>query len=64
VYGYGAGTAAALRAITGELADRFPERASAVRSLVIAVLVGQHSLLLGLPRSQAPSCLRHRLSQR
>src|SRR5215470_12927529 len=44
-----AGTAAALRAITGELADRFYERASVARTLVTAILAGQHSLLLGPP---------------
>ncbi len=42
-------TAAALRAITEELADRFLERSSVVRALVVAMLAGQHSLLLGPP---------------
>lgn len=42
-------TAAALRAITAELSERFLERSAVVRSLVVALLAGQHSLLLGPP---------------
>lgn len=61
--GAGAGTAAALRAISGELADRFYERASVVRSLVTAVLAGQHSLLLG-PPGTAKSELARELTSR
>jgi MoxR-like ATPase len=44
-----ADTAARLRAITGELADRFFERDDVVRALVVAVLAAQHSLVLGPP---------------
>ncbi|GAA3886615.1 AAA family ATPase [Streptomyces sedi] len=42
-------TARRLRAITGELSDRFYERDDVVRTLVVALLAGQHSLLLGPP---------------
>jgi MoxR-like ATPase len=42
-------TAQALRAIAGELADAYWERSAVARSLVTAVLAGQHSLLLGPP---------------
>ncbi len=42
-------TAARLRAINTELADRFYERDDVVRSLTVAMLAGQHSLLLGPP---------------
>jgi MoxR-like ATPase len=42
-------TAARLRAISDELADRFYERADVVRALIGAMLAGQHSLLLGPP---------------
>ncbi|WNZ09337.1 AAA family ATPase [Streptomyces sp. 11x1] len=42
-------TAQRLRTITGELADRFYERADVVRTLVVTLLAGQHSLLLGPP---------------
>lgn len=42
-------TGARLRAIAGELSDRFLERDDVVRSLVVAVLAGQHSLMLGPP---------------
>jgi MoxR-like ATPase len=58
-----AGTAEELRAITGELADRFLERAGVVRSLVTAVLAGQHSLLLG-PPGTAKSELARELTSR
>ncbi|WP_129839039.1 AAA family ATPase [Streptomyces sp. RFCAC02] len=42
-------TAAGLRAIGDELSDRFHERADVVRTLVVTLLAGQHSLLLGPP---------------
>ncbi|PCG81574.1 ATPase [Streptomyces sp. WZ.A104] len=42
-------TAQRLRAITSELADRYYEREDVVRTLVTAMLAGQHSLLLGPP---------------
>lgn len=42
-------TPARLRAIVAELADRFYERDDVARTLVVAVLAGQHSLLLGPP---------------
>ncbi|MCF3170394.1 AAA family ATPase [Streptomyces violaceoruber] len=42
-------TAARLRAICDEMSDRFYERADVVRTLVVALLAGQHSLLLGPP---------------
>lgn len=42
-------TAARLRAIGDELAERFYERADAVRTLVVTLLAGQHSLVLGPP---------------
>jgi MoxR-like ATPase len=56
-------TAAALRAITDELSDQFLERASVIRALVIAVLAGQHSLLLG-PPGTAKSQLARELTSR
>lgn len=40
------GTAKRLRAISGELSDRFYERADVVRTLVVTLLAGQHSLVL------------------
>jgi len=40
-------TAQLLRAIAVELADAYWERSAVVRSLVAAILAGQHSLLLG-----------------
>ena len=43
------GTGKLMAAITDELSDQFFERAEAVRALVIAMLAGQHSLLLGPP---------------
>lgn len=43
------GTAARLRAISGELSERFYERDDAVRTLVVTLLAGQHSLVLGPP---------------
>ncbi|MET9775880.1 AAA family ATPase [Streptomyces sp. NPDC006367] len=42
-------TAQRLRAICGELSDRFFERADVVRTLVVTLLAGQHSLVLGPP---------------
>jgi MoxR-like ATPase len=42
-------TARRLRAIGDELSDRFYERADVVRTLVVTLLAGQHSLLLGPP---------------
>ncbi|MEU4205284.1 AAA family ATPase [Streptomyces sp. NPDC045470] len=42
-------TAGRLRAISEELSDRFYERADVVRTLVVALLAGQHSLVLGPP---------------
>ena len=46
----GAGdTAGRLRAIGDELAERFYERADVVRTLVVTLLAGQHSLVLGPP---------------
>ncbi len=46
----GGGTVAQrLTAIAAELADLFYERSSVIRALIIALLAGQHSLLLGPP---------------
>lgn len=42
-------TAVRLRAVCGELAERFYERDDVVRTLVVALLAGQHSLVLGPP---------------
>src|SRR5712691_9347334 len=42
-------TAQRLAAIAAELAGRFLERSSVIRALVVAMLAGQHSLLLGPP---------------
>ncbi|EFE73718.1 AAA family ATPase [Streptomyces filamentosus] len=42
-------TAERLRAVRDEVADRFYERAEVVRTLLVALLAGQHSLLLGPP---------------
>jgi MoxR-like ATPase len=42
-------TAERLRAISDELSDRFYERADVVRTLVVTLLAGQHSLVLGPP---------------
>ncbi|MDT0322085.1 AAA family ATPase [Streptomyces millisiae] len=42
-------TARRLRAITDELSERFYERADVVRTLVVTLLAGQHSLVLGPP---------------
>ncbi|MFD7765509.1 AAA family ATPase [Streptomyces sp. NPDC059787] len=43
------GTARRLRAIGDELSERFYERADVVRTLLVTLLAGQHSLLLGPP---------------
>jgi MoxR-like ATPase len=56
-------TAAALRAVVGELSEKFWERSAVVRSLVTAVLAGQHSLLLG-PPGTAKSELARELTSR
>ncbi|MFD6434933.1 AAA family ATPase [Streptomyces venezuelae] len=42
-------TAARLRAIGDELSERFFERADVVRTLLVTLLAGQHSLVLGPP---------------
>ncbi|MER7052554.1 AAA family ATPase [Streptomyces sp. NPDC000351] len=42
-------TAKRLRTIGDELSDRFYERADVVRTLVVTLLAGQHSLVLGPP---------------
>ncbi|MFC9068562.1 MULTISPECIES: AAA family ATPase [Streptomyces] len=42
-------TAARLRAIGEELSDRFYERADVIRTLMVTLLAGQHSLVLGPP---------------
>ncbi|MFC7985798.1 AAA family ATPase [Streptomyces sp. NPDC057336] len=42
-------TAERLRTIGDELSDRFYERADVVRTLVVTLLAGQHSLVLGPP---------------
>jgi MoxR-like ATPase len=56
-------TAQRLAAITAELADRFLERSSVARALVVAMLAGQHSLLLG-PPGTAKSELARELTSR
>ncbi|MGW7514547.1 AAA family ATPase [Streptomyces sp. NPDC054796] len=43
------GTSKRLRAISDELSDRFYERADVVRTLLVTLLAGQHSLVLGPP---------------
>ncbi|AZM60326.1 MULTISPECIES: AAA family ATPase [unclassified Streptomyces] len=45
----GRDTAQRLRAICDELSERFYERADVVRTLVVTLLAGQHSLVLGPP---------------
>ncbi|MFM9368421.1 AAA family ATPase [Streptomyces sp. Da 82-17] len=42
-------TAKRLRAIVDELSDRFYERADVLRTLLVTLLAGQHSLVLGPP---------------
>lgn len=56
-------TAVRLRAIAGELADQFFERDDVVRALLVAVLAGQHSLVLG-PPGTAKSQLARELTGR
>jgi MoxR-like ATPase len=56
-------TAARLRAISGELAELFFERDDVVRALTVAVLAGQHSLVLG-PPGTAKSQLARELTGR
>ncbi|MFF4924296.1 AAA family ATPase [Kitasatospora sp. NPDC001261] len=46
-----AGTAQRLRAVIKEVSGRFFERDEVVRTLVVTLLAGQHSLLLGPPGS-------------
>ncbi len=43
------GTAARLRAVVAELGEKFYKRDDVARALVLAVLAGQHALLLGPP---------------
>ncbi len=52
-----------LAAIIGELSDNFLERSSVIRALIVAVLAGQHSLLLG-PPGTAKSELARELASR
>ncbi|GAA2314026.1 AAA family ATPase [Streptomyces kunmingensis] len=52
-----------LRAVVGELSDRFYERDDVVRTLVVALLAGQHSLVLG-PPGTAKSELARELTSR
>ncbi|MER5492253.1 AAA family ATPase [Streptomyces sp. NPDC002454] len=60
----GAGsTAARLRAIGDELSDRFYERDAVARALVVTLLAGKHSLLLG-PPGTAKSELARELTSR
>ena len=47
--GDGATTAKRLRTIAEELSDRFLERGDVVRTLIVAMLARQHSLVLGPP---------------
>ncbi|GAA2068755.1 AAA family ATPase [Streptomyces albiaxialis] len=56
-------TAKRLRMIGDELADRFYERADVVRTLVVTLLAGQHSLVLG-PPGTAKSEMARELSGR
>jgi len=57
-------TADCLRKIITELSDQFYERSAVVRALAVAVLAGQHSLLLGPPgtaKSQLARALTGRI---
>lgn len=56
-------TAQQLRAITDQLADTYWERSGVVRTLMTAILAGQHSLLLG-PPGTAKSALARDLTSR
>ncbi|MDI9835095.1 AAA family ATPase [Streptomyces sp. KAU_LT] len=56
-------TAAKLRTIIGELSERFYERDDVVRTLVVTLLAGRHSLLLG-PPGTAKSELARELTDR
>jgi MoxR-like ATPase len=56
-------TASQLRAIAEELSQRFYERDDVIRTLVVTVLAGQHSLLLG-PPGTAKSELARELTSR
>lgn len=58
-----ANTAGRLRAICDELAETFYERADVVRTLVVSLLAGQHSLVLG-PPGTAKSQLARELTGR
>lgn len=57
------GTAADLRAIVDELGDLYYERGEVARALVLAMLAGQHALLLG-PPGTAKSELSRELTSR
>ncbi|WP_432040900.1 AAA family ATPase [Streptomyces chartreusis] len=61
--GDGATTAKRLRAIAEELSDRFLERDEVVRTLIVAMLARQHSLVLG-PPGTAKSELARELTAR
>ncbi|MGW0844285.1 AAA family ATPase [Streptomyces sp. NPDC002787] len=61
--GDGATTAKRLRTITEELSDRFLEREDVVRTLIVAMLARQHSLVLG-PPGTAKSELARELTAR
>ncbi len=54
---------AALRSIGDELADKYFERAEVVQALLVAILAGQHSLILG-PPGTAKSDLARELTAR
>lgn len=56
-------TARQLRAIVDELSEQYLERSAVVRTLVTAVLAGQHALLLG-PPGTAKSALARELTSR
>ncbi|MFE0806215.1 AAA family ATPase [Streptomyces sp. NPDC058794] len=56
-------TAERLRSIGDELSDRFYERADVVRTLLVTLLAGQHSLVLG-PPGTAKSELARELTSR